>query len=314
MGTNSKLRQLIPQAGILHFAAEYPISVHDTVSELTDYEFLIALIAVRKRNYKELFIQERRPDRYRIVDSGIFEDSENPLSATKLYETALELDADEVVAVDHIGEKQKTLDAVGEFLDLDSEFPFKVMAVPQGKDFIEWFECYDDFLMEPKIDVIGLTYYKHPAGLEEVGMKNFQIDNKYEAARLALLHLLAGGTMLTNCGLNVKEQFGVGVHTISKPIHILGCGHPRAIQYYRQFPFVRSIDTSFPVQLGIEGRAFHLDSLKPKFKMNFNADLVRAEKSLIAENTLRFAMLCKGRNEAELWETVDRLAQVRLGG
>lgn len=294
------IRNLQAQPGYLHYAAEYPIDVHTVVSELADYEFLIGLIAMRSPKYKELFIQERRPDRYRIVDSGVFEDQENCPSALKLLEIALELDADEVVAVDVIGDRDGTLRAVDEFLSLEEDFPFKIMAVPQGANWEEWFDCYNEFIQNPRIDVIGVTYYKHPAGLEEVGIANFGIPNRYEAARLALLHLLAGG-------FNLKSTHNTICEKIRKPIHILGLGQLKAIRYYRQFPFVRSIDTSFPVQSAMEGRPLFMNAPKPEFKVNFSAEVLRAEKALIAENVFRFVRYCHGIDELEVWEVIDRL-------
>lgn len=304
MSEAKQIRELRAESGTLYFATEYPISALDCVEELTDFDFLIGLMAIRSRDYKYLFTNHRPLNRYRIVDSGIFEDPKNPPTTIELCDVAYQLEADEVVMTDYIGECQKTIDACEEFMEVSRDFPFKIMGVPQGQTLEEWFDCYNYFVKHPRVDVIGLTYFKHPPSLEEVGMTNFRIQNGPEAARLALLHLLAGSFYeFRYSGGEVRSHL---YNKIQKPIHILGLGTCHALPYYRQLPFVRSIDTSFPIQLAMEGRALRLDSIKSKFKVNFIADVIRAEKALIAINLQRFHQLCHGTADPRLWEVIDR--------
>jgi hypothetical protein len=312
------IKREMPLTNGLYFAAEYPLSVHDIVKSLTDYDFLIALTAMRDPRYRDLFRRDRDPRRYRIVDSGIFEDPSNPITPQKQLAIALELDADEVVPIDAINDCDQTLKLMREFLGLAETFPFKVQGVVQGKSLKEWLRCFWELHDNPRVDVIGLTYFEVPRDLREAGMSDFGVPDMTEVARLTLLNLVMGG-------LGVKPTFdeqGVVVDShvtgweleykgpVTKPIHLLGCRHCRALRHYAAYPLVRSIDTSFPVQLGVEGRPLHLDSPKSEFKVNFGADLVRAERCLIGMNTLRFLTLCRGKDDSPLWEVTDRIAQI----
>lgn len=310
------MRELRSEIGSLHFAAEYPVSIHNTVSELTDFDFLIALIAMREGSYRELFKKEKFPNRYRIVDSGIFEDPDNPITTAEHIRTAEALEADEIVAIDLINDCYSTLKYMDELLAVSSSFPFKIQGVVQGRTLKEWLYCYKEMASNPRVDVIGLAYFDVPEDLKGIELP-FGVPDAAEQARLVLLHLIAAG-MGVDSHL-FKEESGDAfrsdrehlVHKYSrfdlprKPIHLLGIRHPRALRYYRQYPFIRSIDTSFPVQLGIEGRGFNLDSTKPKFRMNFKGELVRGELSLVAQNLMRFRELCRGEENPQTWAIAD---------
>lgn len=315
------LPTLEAKPNFLHFAAEYPVSAHQIVNEFTDFDFLIALIAMRDSKYRELFRGDSKSSsRYRIVDSGIFEDPNNPISVESHVKTALNLEADELVAVDLINDCDGTLREMDKLLKLSGEFPFKIQGVVQGRTLTEWLHCYEEFEANPRVDVIGLAYFDVPKDLSEIGMSEFDVPDKAEAARLTLLHMIAGGigveyikeTEVRHNHNDVWEEDWSRFEfrhrgPVKKPIHILGLRHLRALKYYRNFPFVRSIDTSFPVQLGVEGRPLHLDSVKPAFKVNFSTELIQAAKLLIAGNVMRFVTLCCGVDETAQWESVDRL-------
>ena len=300
----NSIRNLDCRSNRIHIAAEYPISVHDVVSEFTDFDFLIATIAGKNSSYRDLFKQDRRYNRYRVVDSGIFEDPQNPITPTRQVDISLDLDADEVVIIDHLNDCAKTLNSLYEFMNLAPSFPFKIQGVVQGKSLLEWLYCYDVMEKHPRVDVIGVSYCEVPTDLADV-MTDFGVNDSAETARLTLLGLIAGGMGAQKTESGKLEFYHRG--PIQKPLHLLGLRTPRAIPYYRTMPFCRSLDTSFPVQLGVEGRPLHLGSPKPEYKVNFVADVIRAEKSLIAENVMRFLRLCRGEEDFCVWEATDRL-------
>jgi len=290
--------------GQLQWAAEYPTCAAEFVRRFTDFDFIIALIADRDEKYRNLFLNVE--DRYRILDSGIFEDPQNPIDNKTLLRWAYELKVDEVVAIDLINDCEGTLDRLDDFLAMDKEFPFKVQGVVQGSTLDEWLYCYEEMVNNPRVDVIGLAYFDTPDDLKGKCL-DFTPDEA-ENARLTLLQLIAGGITYDY----KLKQLNRKAPKI-KPIHLLGIRHPIAIKYYRQYPFIRSIDTSFPVQLGIEGHPFDLDAKKPFYKMNFGAELNRASSTIAGENSFRFSKLCHGKEETETWEMFDRLAPIKVG-
>jgi len=298
------MKELWSPSGTLAWAAEYPVCAASFVQRFTDFDFLIALIMDRDEKYRSLFLEDNG-GRYRILDSGIFEDPQNPIDNKTLLRWAYEANVDEVVAIDLINDCTGTLDRLNDFLAMDSQFPFKVQGVVQGSTLSEWLYCYEEMVNNPRVDVIGLAYFDTPDDLKGKCL-DFTPDEA-ENARLTLLQLIAGGIACTGWDGEIYRS----VPKI-KPIHLLGIRHPQAIKYYRQYPFIRSIDTSFPVQLGIEGHPFDLDAKKPFYKMNFGAELNRASSTIAAENCFRFAKLCHGREDVESWELFDRLTPLKV--
>lgn len=44
-----------------------------------------------------------------------------------------------------------------------------------------------------------------------------------------------------------------------KVIHLLGLGEPRELLYQKQYPFIRSCDTTRPILYGMQGRRYTKD-------------------------------------------------------
>jgi hypothetical protein len=282
------------------------------VNEFTDFDFLIGLTAIRDVKYREMFVAERPPHRYRVVDSGIFEDPQNPPTNRKLLDIATTLDADEVIPTDFLNDMERTIHGMETFLEMSDDFPFAIQGVVQGKSLREWLYCFQWMEENPRVDVIGVSYCEIPHDMRGV-LTDFGIGDESETARLALINLLSGGLGVSaDLSLTGDARFEF-IHRgpLKKPIHLLGLRSPKAIPHYRIHPLIRSIDTSFAVQLGVEGRPLHMGSVKPHFKMNFGGELVRAERALIANNVCRFLELCRGVENSMSWESLDRLSSLK---
>ena len=312
------MRHLLKVPNELQIACEYPITLHEMVYEWTDFDFLIGLTAIRDQKYRDFFKGNRPENRYRVVDSGVYEDPKNPPTCEKLLNIAMQLEADEVVPTDLINDCSSTLRNMSYFLGLAEQFPFKIQGVVQGRSLKEWLYCFQEFHDNPRVDVIGITYFEVPEDIKQMGMTDFGVKDPAEAARLTLLNLIAGGL-----GVNLYDHQDPGVPSqlyyemrgpLKKPIHLLGLRDCRAIPYYRLMPFVRSIDTSFPVQLSIEGRSLHWDSLKPQLRVQFDAtEFVRAEKALVVQNVTRFSDMCRKPYMDAYWHLADRKAEMHTG-
>lgn len=109
---------------------------------------------------------------YKILDNSLIElggavDMERLLYAAKI------INADEIILPDVFRDGQATVKAVKESLQYlysqwpNRNWPFKLMAVAQGRDELDWYECYQQFLDMPDIDVIGIPKVlakMHPQG------------------------------------------------------------------------------------------------------------------------------------------------------
>jgi hypothetical protein len=170
---------------------------------------------------------------------------------------------------------------------------------------LEWLYCYDQFASNPRVDVIGLAYFDVPKDLKEAKTSNFDVPDEAEAARLTLLQLIQGGM---GARLNFKNELEIYYRgPVNKPIHILGLRHFKALKFYKALPSVRSIDTSFATQLGVEGRILRPNSIKPSFKVNFIATPNLTESILMRQNQYRFQQYSHSQTDSFPWEEIDSL-------
>ena len=109
---------------------------------------------------------------YKILDNSLIElggavDLERVLNAAKV------INADEIILPDAFQDGPATVKAVRESLQYltdkwpNRDWPFKLMAVAQGRDAKEWYECYQELLKTPDVDVIGIPKVlakMHPQG------------------------------------------------------------------------------------------------------------------------------------------------------
>ena len=109
---------------------------------------------------------------YKILDNSLIELG-GAVSLDRVIAAAHTINADEIILPDVFQNGPATIEVVNEALselhDLYPEhnWPYKIMAVAQGKDVKEWYECYRDLLDNPDIDVIGIPKVlakMHPQG------------------------------------------------------------------------------------------------------------------------------------------------------
>lgn len=109
---------------------------------------------------------------YKILDNSLIELG-GAVDLQRVLDAAMHIDADEIILPDVFQNGPETIKAVEasikELLTVypDGKFPFKIMAVAQGKDEEEWYECYKVLLSHPYVDVVGIPKVlakMHPAG------------------------------------------------------------------------------------------------------------------------------------------------------
>ena len=109
---------------------------------------------------------------YKILDNSLIELG-GSVNMPRILEAAEQIGADEIVLPDVFQSGPATIDAVynalSELMDLypNRAWPYKLMAVAQGKDEEEWYRCYQQLLDNPDIDVIGIPKIlakMHPQG------------------------------------------------------------------------------------------------------------------------------------------------------
>lgn len=109
---------------------------------------------------------------YKILDNSLIELG-GAVNLQRVLDAAAHIDADEIILPDVFQDGPATIDAVQtsieELLAIypEGDFPYKLMAVAQGSNEKEWYECYKFLLRNPYVDVIGVPKVlakMHPKG------------------------------------------------------------------------------------------------------------------------------------------------------
>ena len=117
---------------------------------------------------------------------------------------------------------------------LPREGSWKCIGVVQGRTYQDIIDCYQFLDKEIDVDMIAISfdysYYE-----QECPHENKLIS--WMLGRINLLH----------------RMYREGYINEKKPHHLLGCALPQEGLYYRDLPFIYSMDTSNPVVHGIKG-------------------------------------------------------------
>ena len=108
---------------------------------------------------------------YKILDNSLIELG-GAVDLERVLEAAEVIHADEIILPDVFQKGPETLEVVAQSIEyLKSAYPYgcpyKVMAVAQGRDEKEWYECYQELLNMPGVDVVGIPKIlakMHPCG------------------------------------------------------------------------------------------------------------------------------------------------------
>lgn len=97
---------------------------------------------------------------YKILDNSLIELG-NAVDINRVLDAAEMIGADEIILPDVFQDRQGTLDAVHRALvEVDRRYagkwPFKLMAVAQGKNYPEWDVCYQALMGREEVNVIGI--------------------------------------------------------------------------------------------------------------------------------------------------------------
>lgn len=193
----------------LRIACEIP---RDSVGFMAynDYEFIIAP-ELQHQPYMSMYKWENK---YKIVDNGVFEGKF--LEQGEYLRLAKEVDADEIVAQDHLTNVELSLSRTYLFVDSlskEEKKRFKIMGVVHGKTYKEVRDSYNYLIAIKDISVIGFA--------KNIGSSQRQ---RY------FVKLLLDGHL-----------------KLFKQYHFLGLNLWSDLQMY----MVRSIDTTLPIKAAL---------------------------------------------------------------
>jgi hypothetical protein len=166
---------------------------------------------------------------YKILDNGA---AEGMILDPELLAAMNPTDFDEVICPDILMDADFTIRSALKMRQFKEDFPdIQLMGVAQGKDLATFLSCYNALISMPWIDVIGIPrVINHQFGRE---------------SRIRFI-----------------ESFSMDADLSRKQVHCLGAfyGWPEEIRYLKQYPIVRSMDSSLPYVLGMYGMTFDDDA------------------------------------------------------
>jgi hypothetical protein len=209
----------------MKIACESPVSTLPVITEITDYDFVIASHCFKNAVYKDYYVSLRKdqPMREMFLDNGAFE--EGKAVDTAFYKDLIyELHPTIVVLPDVVNNMQTTLDRVNNYINENSQLfkDFDNMGVLQGKSTEEYMQCLEFYNQFEEIGCIGIPYhlFYRPLFIEKNNIIEYCKKN----------NLL---------------------------IHILGLPNPFELHELSKWDSViLSVDTSLPVVSGKNARVF----------------------------------------------------------
>jgi hypothetical protein len=237
---------------------ELPLSLMHNAYEWNDYDYCLPHLIDQYDQYRTFFQKSRLDKRFIIMDNGLFEGvthtTEDLLEKINLVRPNI------FIVPDAWNDSNTTLvNAKSWMINYKQHIPegVNLMAVCQGKDMTELITTYQTL-----ID-LGYTHiaFNH---------SSIAYQNDYDG----LDHLKASmyGRMEF-----IRKLVASGAIRKSNYHHLLGCSLPQEFMSYKDWTFIKSVDTSNPILVGAESQRYTDNGIlwKPKEKLEhyFEKDL-----------------------------------------
>ena len=224
---------------------ELPINMLNRSYDINDYEYCLPHLLDQNEEYKNHFYKAKKDGRYIIMDNSLHELGEAYDTDRLLYWIG-ELEPDEFIVPDVWQNKTSTL-VNAKYWMKNYKLPKNTtkVAVVQAQSYGEACECYDILQFHQGYKKIAFSY-----GADWYA-KEFPHPNPLVGKMM--------GRILT-----ISKMYKSGLISKSDRIHLLGCALPQEFRYYKDFPFIESIDTSNPIIHGLEGIRYSSNGLFTK--------------------------------------------------
>ena len=216
---------------------EAPISFMPQLRQHMDYCYILPHLLDESEEYKDYFQKSKEMGRYITMDNSLHELG-TPYDSERLWYWMNYFKPNEFIVPDYWQDKTKTLVAAKEWFSKKYPIETTPVAVVQADCKSDAFECYQILKMQGYQKIAfsyGADWY-YKEGLKSTPDK----DNKF----LTKAH----GRYNT-----IKEFYKGGLIDPKDRVHLLGCNVPQEFSWYKEMPFIESIDTSNPVIHGLAG-------------------------------------------------------------
>jgi len=253
---------------------EVPLCALEWSKDFNDYDYCLPHLLDKYPQYEKYFRWAKENNRYIIMDNSLHELG-HAYDTDRLMYWINELQPNEFIVPDVWEDMEASIKNAAKWANTTLPHNVLKVAVVQAKDIEEAHICYFKYksLRYNKIAFsYGASYYKqlfpHPSPDIATAMGRVYV---------------------------VSKLYKEGVIKETDNIHLLGCAVPQEFMYYKDMPFVTTIDTSNPIMAAIENTRYNewgLDK-KPKIKIDevMEADLEKPQLAKIIFNTKQFRII-----------------------
>ena len=250
---------------------EVPIALLGVSKEFNDYDYCLPHLLDRHPLYEEYFRQAKAEGRYIIMDNSLHELGE-AYDTKRLLHWVTELEPDEFIVPDVWENANASVRNAKTWASVKLPKNTTKVAVVQGKtytDFSTGYQRYKWFGYKKIAFSYGASWFA----------ECFQHPNPYVAKMMGRLK-------------TINNLYKHNIISDFDRVHLLGCNLPQEFLYYKDFPFIKSIDTSNPIIHGLKGMRYSEGGLlhkdKEKIDKNFIQPISLEQKENVLHNVKMF--------------------------
>tara|TARA_R110002020_G_scaffold456997_1_gene673746 strand:- start:44 stop:838 length:795 start_codon:yes stop_codon:yes gene_type:complete len=222
---------------------ELPMNMLSRSYDINDYEYCLPHLLDKSEVYKNHFIKAKKDGRYIIMDNSLHELGK-AYDTDRLLHWVHEIEPNEFIVPDVWQDKTATLVNAKQWISINLPKNTTKVAVVQAQNYHEALECYS---------ILQTQGYKKIA---------FSYGADWYAKEFPHPNPLVGKMM--GRIMTISKMYKLNIINKSDRVHLLGCALPQEFRYYKDFPFIESIDTSNPIIHGLEGIKYSPNGLYTK--------------------------------------------------
>jgi len=238
--------------------------------KFNDYDYALVHLFETEPDYYNFFVESLKLGRHVLLDNSVFELGE-AFEEEGYVKWINKLQPTEWIIPDVLNNSTATIRNVEEWVKKYPNLPGKKIGVVQGESKKATLDCYR--AIEPLVDKVAFSFdstFHVSAGSTE--NKNVQYCN----GRINL----------------IEEMFQKGIINTEKPHHLLGCSLPQEFNFYTEFKWIDTIDTSNPIVHGLFAIPYEVYGLDDKKSIKlvelFDAVPTYKQMSVITHNLNKF--------------------------
>jgi hypothetical protein len=253
---------------------EVPLCLLEDSLKFNDYQYCLPHLLDQDEDYKNFFYKVKQEGVYIIMDNSLHELG-HAYNSDRLIYWINELKPDEFIVPDVWQDSIASIESAKEWAGIELPEGVTKVAVVQAESLFDAGMCYQtykDLGYEKIAFSYGAEYYSfytsHP--------------NKNLAKALGRIYVVSA--------LHYSK-----IISDTDRVHLLGCQVPQEFSWYKDMPFIETIDTSNPIMATLDGIKYGRNGLteKPKANMNNHFYTTNINYDLLDHNVIMFKELLK---------------------